>query len=396
MPSQTFEALVEKDRNHLWHPYTQSGGVPLLFTKGQGASLYTEKGEKFLDGISSWWVNLHGHCHPYIAEQIASQAKELEHVIFTDFTHPPAIDFATRLLKILPEGFSRVFYSDNGSTAVESALKMAIQYWKNLGIKKRKILSLKGGYHGDTFGAMSLSGKNSFTAPFEEFLFEVSHLDEMEKVMKENDVICFIYEPFIQGAFGMRTYALEPLLEIAKKHEALLIADEVLTGFGRCGPLFASNLACLQPDIICLSKGITGGFLPLGATCCREEIYRSFSEKTFFHGHSYTGNPLSCAAALASLDLLEKEACTRMRQHIHNRHQEFVGKWKGHPRLKRLEAFGTFLIIEYLSHPPSRHFFHAHNVILRPLGNVLYVLPPYCIQDEELEKIYHTIELTWT
>lgn len=367
--------------------------------KGKNALLYTESGESFIDGISSWWVNLHGHCHPHIAEAINKQSQELEHVIFTDFTHKQAVIYAERLLEALGPPFSRVFYSDNGSTAVESALKMAIQYFDNLGIKRKKIISLKGGYHGDTFGAMSSSGPTVFNKPFSSFLFEVlpiDAIDQMQEALKEEDVICFIYEPLLQGAFGMKIHTpdkLESLLQLARSKGALLIADEVMTGFGRLGPLFASSLMKTKPDIICLAKGITGGFLPLGATVCHEKIYESFHSKVFYHGHSYTANPLCLAAANASFDLLTP-TCEKKRGHIAKRHSQFCQRWKQEPSLKRIESIGTILAVEYKTPPPA-DFFLSHNILLRPLGNVFYVLPPYCIEDEELNKIYHTLELTW-
>jgi adenosylmethionine-8-amino-7-oxononanoate aminotransferase len=413
MACKPFETLVERDFQTLWHPFTDSAKrePPIHISRGQGARLYTPSGESYIDGISSWWTNLHGHAHPYIAEQIAHQARELEHVIFTDFTHVPAVNYATRLLQHVPQNLSRVFYSDNGSTAVETALKMAIQFWENQATAKKKILSFKGGYHGDTFGAMSGSGKNAFNHPFWPFLFEVISIDpplvgneeislqQMREALKTEDVLCFLYEPLIQGACGMRVHSslgLEALLKLAKSHDVVLIADEVLTGFGRCGPLFASSCMQTPPDLMALSKGITGGFLPLGATLSSEKIYEAFHGKALLHGHSYTGNPIACRAACASLDLLERQECTLARECIHNLHTQFVSKWKGHSRLKRLEVLGTFLIVEYHSNPPSRTFFHSEYIILRPLGNAVYVLPPYCITQEELDQIYRSLEKTWT
>lgn len=414
MLCEKVEELLNKDAKHIWHPFTnlEKKEPPLLFVKGEGAFLYTHDEKKYLDGISSWWVNLHGHAHPYIVDKIAKQAALLEQVIFTDYTHPSAISFASRLLNILPKGFSKVFYTDNGSTAVETALKMAII----CGSPKKKIVSFKGGYHGDTFGAMSGGGRSHFNAPFWSFMFEVISIDiplkgreeislrQMEEALGNDDVLCFLYEPLILGSGGMKIYSkkgLEALLQSCRKKGVLLIADEVMTGFGRTGPLFASSMMQTLPDIITLSKGITGGFLPLGATVCTQHVFNAFlqKEKMFLHGHSYTANPLACAAALASLDLLEKGS----REHIIKGHEQFCQKWKDHPSLLRLEFLGTILVIEYASENASYyssirekliHHFLQHHILLRPLGNVLYVMPPYCIEEEDLQTIYKTIEMT--
>ncbi len=350
-------------------------------------------------------MNVHGHAHPVIAEAIAKQAREMDQVLFTDFTHPPAIDLSEKLIDLLPNGLARVFFSDNGSTAVEAALKMAMQYWDNRGIKKRRILSLEGGYHGDTFGAMSASGKNGFNKPFWPYLFEVVTIPppfgQNARRLIDNECACLLYEPRIQGAGGMRIYPqdeLDELLKICRESGALLIADEVMTGFGRIGPLFASSQT-LSPDIICLSKGITGGTLPLGVTVATEEIYEAFlspkRERAFLHGHSYTANPIACAAANASLTLFNAADRTRIEMH----HQQFCSTWANHHKLKRLECLGTILVLEFhgkdgyysaqRKHLLS-HFFD-HKILLRPLGNVLYVMPPYCITNTELKTIYGTI-----
>lgn len=363
----------------------------------------TEKGEGHLDGISSWWVNLHGHAHPYIARAIATQAHQLEHVIFADYSHPPAITLAQRLLGHLHAGLTRIFYSDNGSTAVEVAVKMALQYWHNQGVPKRKIVALKGAYHGDTFGAMAVSGKCSYHAPFWPYLFPVESIDPSPEALlphlEKGDVACFVFEPLLQGAGGMRLYSadtLKEMMRLCKEFETLTVSDEVMTGFGRTGPLFATPE---PPDLIALSKGITGGFLPLGATACREEIYAAFLSdergKALLHGHSYTGNPLACAAALANLDLLEEPQCTQRRSTIAQQHQAFCAKWTGHPELIRIETLGTVLILEYRTWTREQllAYFRKRRMLLRPLGQVLYVMPPYCI-GVDLEKIYAAIEET--
>ncbi len=412
---------MERDLEAIWHPFSQRelDPTPIAFVRGKGAYLFTEKGDSYIDAIASWWVNLHGHCHPKITAAIAEQSERLEQVIFTDFTHPGAIRLAEKLLTILPKGFSKVFYTDNGSTAVECALKMAIQYWTNQQIQRPTLVSFKGGYHGDTFGAMSVAGKNVFNRPFWPYLFEVVTIDppfpgeehlsiqQMKKALSNNSVALFLYEPLVQGAGGMRIYSkkgLQALLELCREAGVILIADEVMTGFGRTGPLFVSENFKIPPDIICLSKGITGGFLPLGATICNEDIYRAFSsdkrEHALLHGHSYTANPIACAAAIASFDLLIQEKCTQQREMIAHSHHQFCEKWQGHFSLKRMEYIGTILVLEFLDkegyYSKMRRLllnhFLADRIIIRPLGNVLYLLPPYCIEKEELKTIYQSIE----
>lgn len=378
------------------------------------------QGNRYLDAISSWWVNLHGHAHPYIAAAIAEQAHTLEHTIFTDFTHQSAVELAERLLQILPKNLKRVFYSDNGSTAVECALKMAMQTVYQRKKQVIQIIAFEDGYHGDTFGVMAAAGKNHFNRPFWPFLFE-THLipppfpGEEEKSFKalkhllnKNSPSCFLYEPLIQGAGGMRIYSIEgmnQLLKIAKESATILIADEVMTGFGRTGPLFASELFSTPPDLICLSKGITGGFLPLGATIASEEIFNAFlSEElkdAFLHGHSYAGNPLACRAGCASLDLLLSEKTEQNHQLICDLHQRFVQKLQGHKKLINIQSVGTILVIQCISerisyYNPIRQkildFFFEKKILVRPLGNVLYLLPPYCVSKEDLQYMYQTIE----
>lgn len=420
------DSLIERDRACIWHPFTQmqTARPPIPIARAKGIYLYAEDGRSYLDGISSWWVNLHGHAHPYISEKIRLQAELLEHVIFADFTHSPAVDLASRLLKILPGTMSKVFYSDNGSTAVEAALKIALQYWYNQDPKtsKTKVICLKNSYHGDTFGAMSASGKNLFNIPFWNHLFAVETIDppikgqeeqsllQLQSILKKNEAACFIFEPLVLGSGGMIIYppeSLNSLIHYCKQHDVLTIADEVMTGFGRTGTLFACEQLSNQPDMICLSKGLTGGFLPLGATVCSQKIFNAFLGETlhrsFLHGHSYTANPLACSSALASLDLLLKDACSRQREMIASSHQGFCREWSSHPKLKRCESLGTILALEYLADNTSYfqplrdqlyNFFLNQGILLRPLGNVLYILPPYCILNEELERIYRQIVLT--
>jgi adenosylmethionine-8-amino-7-oxononanoate aminotransferase len=415
-------SLAERDKNAVWHPYTQmlTADLPIAITGGEGALLFAEDGKTYIDGVSSWYVNLHGHSHPYIAKKIAEQATKLEHVIFAGFTHNGAVEFAERLLKILPGKQSKVFYSDNGSTAVEVALKMALQLWYNRGIKKTKILAFEHSYHGDTFGAMSVSADGAFTAPFAPLLFDIiripvpfkenkeASLAALRKALQGDDVAAFIFEPVVMAVAGMLMYGaeeLDELLAICKEKNVLTIADEVFTGFGRTGTLFASERLKNKPDIFCLSKGITGGFIPLGVTTCTEEVYKAFlSEdrmKTFFHGHSYTANPLACAAALASMDVLLGDECQNSIRRISARHVEFADSIRKHPVVREARTTGTVLAIEITTKTGTSYFsnirdslynfFLDRGIVLRPLGNVVYFLPPYCTSDEQMDKVYGAI-----
>ncbi|MDP4213577.1 MAG: adenosylmethionine--8-amino-7-oxononanoate transaminase [Bacteroidota bacterium] len=413
-------SLSERDQQVIWHPYTQhqQSEPPIPIVRGEAALLYDDAGNAYIDAISSWWVNIHGHAHPYIADKIYQQALALEHVIFTGFTHEPAVQLAERLLKILPGDFKKMFYSDNGSTAVEVALKMAIQYWRNKEQPKRnKILAFRHAYHGDTFGSMSVSGRGLFTDAFQDFLFDVLFIDTPDGENKDqlnafirsraDEIACFIYEPLLQAAGGMRIYeaaGLDALLKTAKENQILCIADEVLTGFGRTGTFFASASLTQTADIICLSKGITGGTMALGATACTGDIFDAFlsddRKKTFFHGHSYTANPIACAAGLASLDLLQKRTCIEQIQVITKRNANFLKETliKIDPDLiMNPRTIGTVLAFELKS---NRHEYVnlvgsyirqeaiKQGIYLRPLGNTVYIMPPYCISPVQLEKIH--------
>ncbi|TRX58304.1 adenosylmethionine--8-amino-7-oxononanoate transaminase [Fulvivirga sp. M361] len=414
---------IDKDKNTIWHPFTPLEGVddPLLITKADGVYLHTDDGRKIIDAISSWWVNLHGHGHPYIADRVCQQAKTLEHVVFAGFTHQPAITLAENLLSILPENQSKIFYSDNGSTAVEVALKMAFQFWFNQNKDKKRVIAIDGAYHGDTFGTMSVGERGDFTKPFVPFLFNVDYIDfpqsgmeelviqQFKDLIKTNDVAAFIFEPLIQGASGMRIYEaklLDELIAIARKHDVICIADEVMTGFGRTGELFASDYLNNKPDILCLSKGITGGTMALGVTSCTEEIikvYRSSNlKKAFLHGHSFTANPLACTASNASYDLLMKPECQASIKRISRLNQDFVQKNVSRPALREIRSLGTIMALEFETTNDSSYFsemrnvlypfFLEKNILLRPLGNLIYIIPPYIITDEQLLKVYEAIE----
>lgn len=409
------------ESSHLWAPFTQhlhAKSIPIV--KAKGAYLYDSNGNSYLDGISSWWVTLHGHAEPYIAEKIAEQARHLEHVMLAGFVHPPACLLAKRLCEILPRSLTRVFYSDNGSTAVETALKIAMQFWYNQARPRSKILAFKGGYHGDTIGAGSLSSRTLFCRPFDPLLFDVEFIDppsegfeeqsiqQLQSFLSKHQAACFIFEPLLQAVGGMKRYSLEGLdrlIEICRSNQVITIADEVAVGFGRTGSLFVSNRLSNAPDIVCLAKGLTGGFIPMGATVCAEYLFEEFlSEdlsKALLHGHSYTGNPLGCAAALASLELLLKPDCEKKRKTIESHHSLFKERVKNRTRISRCEVIGTILVIDYCEKNPSYYstlrdrllrFFFKHQISLRPFGNTLHLLPPYCIEKEELYYIYETIE----
>lgn len=416
-------SILAKDQKYIWHPYTQqqTAAPPLPILKGKAEYLYDENGNSFIDAVASWWVNIHGHAHPYIAEKVYAQMLELEHVIFAGFTHQPAVDLAERLIHILPDNQARIFYSDNGSTAVEIGIKMAIQYFHNRGIKRRYLVAFENAFHGETFGAMSASADLSLNIPFHEHLFEVKRIpvplkgqesksfEALENLLQSGEIYAFLFEPLIQGAGGMVMYApeaLDRLIEICHQHEVLCIADEVMTGFGRTGKHFASLHLKEQPDIMAMSKGITGGSLPLAVTSCTEAIFEAFLSddkyKTFFHGHSYTANPVGCAAALASMDLLLSEECQSQMQMIVASHQQFKEKMAKHPRIKEARQCGTIIALEFETGNTTNYFndlrdklyyyFLERGVLLRPLGNVIYIMPPYCMSKDNLEKIYGLIE----
>jgi adenosylmethionine-8-amino-7-oxononanoate aminotransferase len=413
--------LQERDLKVIWHPYTQmkTAAPPIPIVRGVGALLFDETGKQYIDAVSSWWVNIHGHAHPYIAKKVAEQLQKLEHVIFAGFTHEGAVELAERLLAILPDNQQKAFYSDNGSTAIEVAIKMCLQYWLNKGDQRTKILAFNNAYHGDTFGAMAVSGRSAFTKAFDSLLFEVEFIDTPNKENIQSiksqisnlksELACFIFEPLVQGSSGMLMYEakyLDELMAHCKQEGVLMIDDEVFTGFGRTGKAFACNYLETQPDIMCFSKGLTGGTMALGLTTCTQHIYDAFLSddrlKTLFHGHSFTANPIACASALASLDLFQQPDTEANIQRIVAAHAQFGKKIKHHPKIKTVRQTGTILAMEWETGDNTSYFnslrdklyqyFLAAGIILRPLGNVIYILPPYCITDDELQYVYNKIE----
>ncbi|QDK77599.1 adenosylmethionine--8-amino-7-oxononanoate transaminase [Spirosoma sp. KCTC 42546] len=413
--------LAERDQAVIWHPFTQmqTAPLPISIVRGEGSVLYGADGREYLDMISSWWVNLHGHAQPYIAQRVSEQLKTLEHVIFAGFTHPTAVELAERLVTILPQNQAKIFYSDNGSTAVEVALKMAFQYWHNLSKPRRKVIAFENAYHGDTFGAMAVGGRSAFTAPFVPFLFDVEYLPVpiagQEEIVLEraatlftDEVAAFIAEPLVQGAGGMVMYepeVLDKLFQLAKKQGSLVIADEVMTGFGRTGRLFASHYLQEKPDLMCLSKGLTGGTMALGVTTCTQAIYDAFLSdnkfKTLFHGHSFTANPLACTAALASMDLLLSDETQANIQRITQQHTAFADQLATYSTIETIRQRGTLLAFDLKAGEQTSYFNNIRdtaynfllerNVLMRPLGNVLYLMPPYCTTNEQLAYVYQQI-----
>jgi adenosylmethionine-8-amino-7-oxononanoate aminotransferase len=435
----TDEPLAERDQACVWHPYTQmlNQPPPMTIVKAKGVYLYTDDGRQILDGISSWWVNIHGHAHPKLNAALAKQADEFEHVIFAGCTHRPAVELAERLVELLPDGLTRVFYSDDGSTAVEVALKLAVQYWHNRGDEARRtFISLDHAYHGDTVGAMSVSEASSFTSPFSSMLFPVvrandpycyhcpvgldrAHckidcLGSLETHLKNNDgtVAGVIVEPMLQGAGGMVAWPSEFLAgvrSLCDRYGTLMIADEVLTGFGRTGRMFACEHAAVTPDIICLSKGLTAGYLPMGVTAATESVYEAFlsedRQKTFFHGHSYTANPLACAVGIASLDIFRDENVLGRITRLEEQLREGFELLRDLPRVGDVRVIGGVGVVELTSTlanyqgggyfdqvgPKLAQAFLDRNILIRPLGNVVYFMPPYVISDQETAQALDTI-----
>ncbi len=414
--------LLARDAQYVWHPFTQmkTAGSPLVITGASGSYYIDDAGNKYLDCNSSWWTNVHGHGEPRIGKAIAEQYQKLDHIIFAGATHPAAIEVSERVVKLLPDALQKVFFSDNGSTSVEVALKMAFQYWYNKETVKKRVLALDGAYHGDTFGAMSVGQRGYFNKPFEHLFFEVDFLDfptpeneqellsQAEVLFKTGEFAALILEPLVQGSAGMRMYSvsfLEALSRLARNHGVLVIFDEVMTGWGRTGKLFAMDHCTIAPDIVCLSKGLTGGILPLGLTVATTEVFDAFLDeektKALLHGHSFTGNAISCAAACANLSIFdEKETFERIEQ-ICNAHAAFLEKLKTDKRVTNLRQRGTILAFEIVMKEPdgyfSRLFEYIHRFFLdegmfiRPLGNTLFLNPPYSFTSEQLQHVYAAI-----
>ena len=415
--------LSQRDKLYNWHPYTQhktAQDFPAI-VKAEGTLLWDENGKEYIDAIASWWVNPFGHSNKFIADAIYKQLTTLEHVLFGGFTHEPAVLLAEKLMEILPKNQRKLFYSDNGSTAVEIAIKVAMQFFYNKGIKKTKFIAFENAFHGDTFAAMAASGISFFTEAFQGSLLEViripvpisgqeeTAIQELQKLVATNDYAAFIFEPLVQGAAGMVMYEphyLDKMIAICNQHQVFTIADEVMTGFGKTGKTFATDYLENKPDMMCLSKALTGGTIPMAITTFTQEIFDGFydddTNKALFHGHTFTANPTGCAAALASIQLLQTSEIQDNIKEINQSHLQFQEKIKSHPKVKTTRVLGVIFALEikvettesYYGNLRNKlyNFFIENGILLRPVGNIIYILPPYVITTSQLQKVYETVE----
>ena len=420
------QQLKEKDLEHIWHPCTQMKDyekLPLIpIKKAKGVYLYDYKDNKYIDCISSWWVNMFGHSNPYINEKLKEQVDELEHVILTCFTHEPIINLSKRLVDITPKGLEKIFWADNGSSAVEVALKMSYQYYANKGEKRPYFLSLSNGYHGETIGALSVSDVGLYKDTFEHILLKTIHvpvpsdksedaamlaIKELEPVLKTraHEIAGFILEPLIQCAGSMHMYSplyLKKARELCDRYDIHLIADEIAVGFGRTGTMFACEQADITPDFMTLSKGLTGGYLPLSCVLTTKRVYDAYycdynEYKAFLHSHSYTGNPLSCAVANATLDIFENEKTVEKNRELSNYMSKKLERFKELENVGNIRQTGMVAAFDILGYKSEdriglKVFDYAleQGVFLRPLGNVVYFMPPYVITHEEIDKMFDT------
>lgn len=414
-------SLQERDSKHIWHPLTQhqTAKAPIGIVKAKGASFWDENGKEYVDGIASWYTAMYGHCNDFIIEAVSDQMRQLDQIVFTGFTHEPAVQLSEKLMAILPSNQQKIFFNDNGSTAVEAGIKMALQYHFNKGEKRDTLIAFKEGFHGDTFGAMSASDLSAYNGPFEDFFLNVKRipapqagnlsevLRQLEQLISQNSCAAFVYEPLVQGAAGMKFHNAEGLNEILKlcrQNDILCIADEVMTGFGKTGKYFASLYLETQPDIMCLSKALTAGMVAMSITSCTRKVYDAFlderTSKGFFHAHTYSANPLGCAAAIAGIDLLLSEEIQKDIQRIECAHNSFSERIKNHPKVASTRVMGVIFALELdvemerygdLRNQLFQHFMEQ-GVFLRPLGNIIYILPPYVTHDEQLQKIYDAIQ----
>jgi adenosylmethionine-8-amino-7-oxononanoate aminotransferase len=409
-------------RSPVWHPFTQHAlEAPMKrVVSTEGAYLIDEDGAQILDAISSWWVITHGHRHPAIMEAIRRASETYDQIIFAEYTHAAAEELADGLIGIAPAGLKHVFYSDSGSTAVEVALKMALGFFHNIAAPRSRICVLEHGYHGDTIGTMSAGERCVFNAAYEPLLFAVDRLpfpeagreqetvDTFEASCASGQVAALLVEPLVLGAGGMKIYppaVLAELKRIAERHGSLVIADEVMTGWGRTGSLFACEQAGIAPDILCTSKGLTGGALPLAATLCTAAIFEAHlstdRRRTFFHSSSYTANPIACAAAVANLEIWKTEPVGERVEALAAMQRRRLRRFECDPRFANIRQAGTIAALDlavpvggYLSEvgPRLRAFFRERKLLIRPLGNVIYLIPPYCVTDADLDRAYEAID----
>lgn len=416
-------SLIERDSQYLWHPYTQhkTAATPIAIVKGEGALLWDENNKEYIDAIASWWVNPFGHSNRFIADAIYKQLTTLEHVLFGGFTHEPAVLVAEKLMKILPDNQKKIFFSDNGSTAVEVAIKVALQYFFNKGEKRTTIIAFEDAFHGDTFAAMAASGISFYTQAFKGMFIDVVRIpvpikgreqesyEALNKAIANNNCAGFIFEPLVQGAAGMVMYApeaLDELIAICKNHQVLTIADEVMTGFGKTGKTFGCDYLQTQSDMMCLSKALTGGTIPMAITTFTQELFDGFYSddinKALFHGHTFTANPTGCAAALASIDLLQRQEMQDNIMRIHQSHLAFQKSIESHPKVTTTRVLGVIFALEIKTESQASYygtlrnklynFFIENGVVLRPVGNIVYILPPYIITPQQLQKVYEVVE----
>jgi len=414
-------SLKERDKKHIWHPLTQhqTARDPIAIVKAKGAILWDEDGNEYIDGIASWYTAMYGHCNEVLIDAVTAQMKQLDQVVFTGFTHEPAIRLSEKLMAILPANQQKIFFNDNGSTAVEAGIKMALQYHYNQGDQRDTLLAFEEGFHGDTFGAMSASDLSVYNGPFEAHFLKVKRIPVpqkdnlgevlalLKKLLKNHNCAAFIYEPMVQGAAGMKFHTsegLDEILKLCQQNEVLCIADEVMTGFGKTGKNFASEYMTHQPDIICLSKALTAGMLPMSITSCSQKVFDAFLDeqaaKGFFHAHTYSANPLGCAVAIAGIELLLSEEIQNDILRITQAHQKFADRIKTHVKVREVRTMGVIfaleLNIEMERYGGTRNqlfdYYMKEGVFLRPLGNVIYILPPYVTSDVQLQKIYAVIE----
>jgi adenosylmethionine-8-amino-7-oxononanoate aminotransferase len=413
--------LKERDKKHLWHPLTQHKLHPeaIAITKAKGCVLTDENGNEYIDAIASWYTCMYGHCNEFITNRVSQQMKTLDQVVFSGFTHEPAIQLSEELMTILPQNQNKIFFSDNGSTSVEIGIKMALQYHFNKGEKRNVLIAFEDGFHGDTFGAMSVSGLSVYNGPFEDFFLDAKRiptpngsnhdaiLESLKEIAKSNTIAGFVYEPLVQGAAAMKMHnaeGLELILKFCKANKIITIADEVMTGFGKTGKYFASDYIHTKPDIMCLSKALTAGLLPMAITSCTQDVYDAFYSddisKGLFHGHTYSANPLACTVAIAGIELLKSKDIQDNIQRVINSHKDFNNRIKNHPKVKSTRQTGIIFALD-LNIEMERYgnlrdklfsFFMSNGVFLRPLGNTIYILAPYVISEKQLEKVYKTIE----
>ncbi|AEH00691.1 adenosylmethionine--8-amino-7-oxononanoate transaminase [Lacinutrix sp. 5H-3-7-4] len=414
-------SIKQRDKNHIWHPLTQHKLHPetMAITKAKDCMLYDEDGNEYIDAIASWYSSMYGHCNDFVTSRVYKQMQQLDHVVFAGFTHEPAVKLSEELIKILPENQEKIFFGDNGSTSVEIGIKMALQYHFNKGNKRNTLIAFQESFHGDTFGAMSVSGLSVYNGPFEDLFLDVKRiptpngnnheqiLETLKEIVKNNAVAGFIYEPLVQGAAAMKMHdpkGLDQILKFCKENNIVTVADEVMTGFGKTGSNFASDFMETKPDVICMSKALTAGLVPMSITACTQKIYDAFYSddigKGLFHCHTYSANPIACAAALAGLELLQSTQIQKKISSITAKHKAFGEHIKNHKKVKSIRQQGIIfaldLNVEMERYGDLRYklfnFFMANGVFLRPLGETIYIQAPYTITNAQLDKIYTVIE----